>query len=82
MTHRRRQNFYALPTAHWQMLAAPPLNILSNLDLVDDAIDANGEIASQILETALISFGIADGNPDSTSSSTVWHGVAAPGDLE
>jgi hypothetical protein len=44
-THRRRQNFYALPTAQWQMLAAPPFNILANLDRVDNAIDVNADLA-------------------------------------
>ena len=58
VTHRRRQNFYALPTAQWQMLAAPPFNLLSTFGQVDDAIDANAEIASAMLNTALLSFGI------------------------
>ncbi|CAF9921688.1 MAG: hypothetical protein ALECFALPRED_001857 [Alectoria fallacina] len=65
VTHRRRQNFYALPTTQWQMLAAPPFNLLSNFDRVDDAIDANAELASEMLNTALASFGI-----DDTKSST------------
>ena len=60
VTHRRRQNFYALPTAQWQMLAAPPFNLLSNFNQVDDAIDANAEIASEMLNTALLSFGVDD----------------------
>lgn len=60
VTHRRRQNFYALPTTQWQMLAAPPFNLLSNFDRVDDAIDANAELASEILNTALVSFGVDD----------------------
>lgn len=65
VTHRRRQNFYALPTSQWQMLAAPPFNLLSVFDRVDDAIDANAEIASEMVKTALSSFGI-----DSLKSAT------------
>ncbi|KAF6232923.1 hypothetical protein HO173_008886 [Letharia columbiana] len=60
VTHRRRQNFYALPTSQWQMLAAPPFNLLSVFDHVDDAIDANAEIASEMMNTALLSFGVDD----------------------
>ena len=60
VTHRRRQNFYALPTSQWQMLSAPPFNLLSIFDRVDDAIDANAGIASEMLDTALLSFGIDD----------------------
>ncbi|KAL8742134.1 MAG: hypothetical protein Q9190_005332 [Brigantiaea leucoxantha] len=41
------------------MLAAPPFNILSNLERVDDAIDANAAIAHEILTTGLASFGLA-----------------------
>ena len=63
VTHRRRQNFYALPTSQWQILAAPPFNLLSIFDQVDDAIDANAEIASEMIDTALSSFGIDDPEP-------------------
>ncbi len=58
VTHRRRQNFYALPTAQWQMLSAPPFNLFSNLEHVDDAIDANGDLADEILNSALKSLGL------------------------
>ena len=47
------------------MLAAPPFNLLSNLDRVDDAIDVNAEVASKMLTTALVSFGV-----DGTKSTT------------
>lgn len=65
VTHRRRQNFYALPKSHWQMLAAPPFNFLSTLDNVDEAIDANATLASEILKTGLQSFGL-DAEPKAT----------------
>ena len=78
-THRKRQNFYALPTHHWQMLAKPPFNILSKLDQVDDAIDANAEISSRILEAGLAAFGVSTdpspGEPD-------WKEAAKPADID
>ncbi|KAK3327967.1 N2227-like protein-domain-containing protein [Cercophora scortea] len=67
-THLRRQSFYALPQAHWQMLAAPPFNYLDTLDKVDDAIDANAELARVIVKTGL--------------PSILYQGVAAPPDQE
>ena len=98
VTHRRRQNFYALPTAQWQMLAAPPFNLLSKFDHVDDAIDVNAEIASELLNTALSSFGLDDlkspagrETPESSSSGshddeaqrlTDWHNTAKPSDID
>ncbi len=63
VTHRRRQNFYALPTSQWQTLAAAPFNLLSTFDRVDDAIDANAEIALEMLNTALSSFDLDKSNP-------------------
>ena len=98
MTHRRRQNFYALPTTQWQLLAAPPFNLLSTFDEVDDAIDANAEIASEMLHAALLSFGVADlqpptglETPEASSSSSGsgdrdaqphWHNSAKPSDID
>ena len=98
VTHRRRQNFYALPTAQWQMLAAPPFNLLSKFDHVDDAIDANAELASEMLNTALSSFGLDDlkspiglETPEAFSSGnandeaqrlTDWHNTAKPSDID
>ncbi|MCJ1335747.1 hypothetical protein MMC09_001020 [Bachmanniomyces sp. S44760] len=79
VTHRRRQNFYALPTAEWQMLAAPPFNILDILDRVDDAIDANASIASDILSTGLTAFGV---EPEPESRSGVWRQKATPSDMD
>ena len=79
MTHRRRQNFYALNTTHWQLLAAPPLNILSKFDKVDDAIDANAEIASRILIFGLQSLGL-DFEPKDVHMD--WRGMAKPADMD
>ena len=79
VTHRRRQNFYALPTAQWQMLAAAPFNLLAKFDRVDDAIDANADIASSILESGLGAFGL-DSKP--TEPSMDWRGTAKPSDMD
>ncbi|OKL63857.1 hypothetical protein UA08_01114 [Talaromyces atroroseus] len=79
-THRRRQSLYALPSAHWQMLAQPPFSILDTLNQVDDAIDANADLADAILTTGLQSFGLAP-NPDQNDPHEDWHGVATSGDV-
>ena len=79
VTHRRRQNFYALPTSQWQRLAGPPFKLLETLEQVDDAIDANAEIADAILSSALRSLGFdteAESEPDH------WEGTATPSDLD
>ena len=55
-THLRRRAFYALPQVQWQMLAAPPFNFLETLDKVDEAIDANADLARAIARTGLQSF--------------------------
>ncbi|KAL4917778.1 N2227-like protein-domain-containing protein [Aspergillus aurantiobrunneus] len=79
-THRRRQTFYALPLAHWQMLAEPPFSLLDNFNKVDDAIDVNAEIADAIVTTGLSSFGLS-ANPNQSDPSRNWHGVATPADV-
>ena len=79
VTHRRRQNFYALPSAEWQLLSAPPFNFLKTLEQVDDAIDANAEIAAEILKTGLESFGLTN-EPRLNPSN--WHGEAKSSDLD
>ncbi|KAL8737741.1 MAG: hypothetical protein Q9181_001398 [Wetmoreana brouardii] len=78
-THRRRQNLYALPSEEWKLLSAPPFNFLSILDQVDDAIDANADIATQILETGLESFGL---EKEPRAKSPDWRGAATPADLD
>lgn len=79
-THRRRQAFYALPSAHWQMLAEPPFSLLDNLNKVDDAIDANADIADAILAAGLESFGLS-ANPEEGDPSRNWHGKATSSDV-
>lgn len=80
------------------MLSAPPFNILSIFDRVDDAIDANAEIASEIINTALSSFGLDDANsktgletPESSNSGSAdddkqvlveWRNTAKPSDVD
>lgn len=79
VTHRRRQNFYALSSAEWTLLSAPPFNFLSTLDQVDDAIDANADIATQILEVGLESFGL---EKDPREGSLDWRNFATSADLD
>ncbi|KAL4809210.1 N2227-like protein-domain-containing protein [Aspergillus unguis] len=79
-THRRRQAFYALPSAHWKMLSKPPFNILDNFENVDDAIDTNAEIADAIVATGLSSFGLS-ANPDPKDPTQNWHDVATTADI-
>ncbi|MCJ1409810.1 hypothetical protein MMC19_003893 [Ptychographa xylographoides] len=79
VTHRRRQNFYALPTSHWQLLAAAPFNILGKFDRADDAIDANAAIASAILEAGLKAFGI---NHEASEQERRWEGTAKSSDMD
>lgn len=61
------------------MLADPPFNILSKLDRVDDAIDANADIASEILATGLKSFGLSS---ECDGSINDWHGAAKASDMD
>ena len=79
VTHRRRQNFYALPTSDWQMLAAPPFSFLKTLDDVDDAIDANAIIASRILAVGLKSFAL---EMDPKNPVMDWRDTATSSDLD
>lgn len=79
-THRRRQAFYALPSSHWQMLAEPPFSILDTLNQVDDAIDANADIADEILATGLQSFGLPE-HPDGNDPFQSWHDTATSSDV-
>ena len=84
-THLRRQSFYALPRAHWELLAAPPFSYLDTLDAVDDGIDKNSELASAILDSGLQSFQIPAPQPSkSKEEETIhtWRGLATSNDLE
>ncbi|KAL8886499.1 MAG: hypothetical protein Q9192_006474, partial [Flavoplaca navasiana] len=64
----------------WQLLSAPPFNFLKTLERVDDAIDANADIAAEILETGLESFGLQNGPPGLNPIN--WHGEAKSSDLD
>lgn len=79
-THRRRQAFYALPSAHWQMLSEPPFSILDNFNKVDDAIDVNADIADAVLALGLQSFGLP-ANPDKSDPTQNWHDIATSSDV-
>jgi carnosine N-methyltransferase len=68
-----------MPTAHWQLLAAPPFNILSKFDRVDDAIDANAAIASSVLESGLHIFGL---QKEPVDPAMEWRGTARPSDMD
>ena len=57
------------------MLAQPPFNYLVILERVDDAIDSNADIASEITATAVEAFGLQ-------SSWTDWYNAATPSDLD
>lgn len=78
-THRRRQNFYALPQAHQTLLNDPAISFLDHLSTIDDAIDENADIADGILKVALETFGLPE-QPE-RGSSMDWHGTARPLDL-
>lgn len=80
-----------MPSSHWQLLASPPFNLLDNFSRVDDAIDANAEIADRILVIGLVSFGLlnacpAPANDYSKNKAAVcgprsWENTASPGDI-
>lgn len=61
------------------MLAEAPFFILETLDHVDDAIDANADIADSILASALQAFGLPlDPEPDSSRN---WCNTATASDI-
>ncbi|KAE8451182.1 hypothetical protein EG329_004346 [Mollisiaceae sp. DMI_Dod_QoI] len=81
-THLRRQSFYALPKAHWEILAAPPFSYLDTLNAVDDAIDKNAELSLAILHSGLESFGIGPPSTQDRKDFKEWLGKATSNDLE
>ena len=58
------------------MLSEPPFSFLANLDKVDDMIDANADIASNIVKSTLESFDGLD------LASSDWHDQATPKDMD
>ncbi|KAI9726413.1 MAG: hypothetical protein M1828_001235 [Chrysothrix sp. TS-e1954] len=79
VTHVRRQDFYALPTAQWSALSQPPISLLDTLSKVDDAIDVNADLAEAILEAGLASFDLEDGL---LSEQNRWAGATSKQNLE
>lgn len=79
VTHRRRQNFYALPTRHWQLLAEPPFRYLETLDRMDTATESNAVIAEAIFECGLEAFGLARDPIEGTVHD--WRQRSRPGDV-
>ena len=75
ITHLRRQSFYSLPSAHMDLLSEPPSSLPNTFDAVDDAIDANADLAEAILAVGLPSFGVEPGDNS-------WQGQATPSDLD
>ncbi|KAI0969723.1 N2227-like protein-domain-containing protein [Xylaria arbuscula] len=80
-THFRRQAFYALPQAHWKMLAEPPFNYLDTLNRVDNAIESNAELARTIVKMGLHSFGMVETDAEPVMPEE-WTGVAKCNDLD
>jgi carnosine N-methyltransferase len=79
----RRQSFYALPRAHWELLAKPPFSYLDTLEAVDDAIDKNAEVSQAILQSGLASFGISlPGRDQPAGKRSNWLTSATTNDLE
>ncbi|KAG6002763.1 hypothetical protein E4U21_002786 [Claviceps maximensis] len=83
-THLRRRSFYALPQEHWKMLAAPPFNMLETLDKIDNAIEANAELARAIVSFGLQSFAPPASVPPQGEPMIPlqWAGVAKHADID
>ncbi|KAF6835793.1 methyltransferase family [Colletotrichum plurivorum] len=82
VTHLRRQSFYALPQAHWQMLAAPPFNFLDTLERTDEAIDSNAVLARAIAHNGLRSFHLVSADCQEPQMPREWVGVAKHNDTD
>ncbi|RDA84160.1 hypothetical protein CP532_4524 [Ophiocordyceps camponoti-leonardi (nom. inval.)] len=84
VTHLRRRSFYALPQAHWKLLAEPPFNFLNTLDRADEAIDSNAELARAIVRSGLRAFGSQAPAPDGAEPTMPqeWVGVAKHADID
>ncbi|KAF2963508.1 hypothetical protein GQX73_g10065 [Xylaria multiplex] len=80
-THFRRQAFYTLPQAHWQMLAAPPFNYLDTLNRVDMAIESNAKLARAIVKVGLHTFGMVDADSEPVIPGE-WSGLAKHNDID
>lgn len=85
VTHLRRQSFYALPQAQWQMLARPPFSFLETLDKTDDAIESNAELARAIARVGIDSFHLRSDAAPGDSAPVMpreWRDVAKHSDID
>lgn len=82
VTHLRRQSFYALPQAHWKLLAAPPFNFLETLDKTDDAIESNADLARAIAKFGLLSFRMIASGGEEPAMPPEWVGAAKHSDID
>ena len=57
------------------MLSGPPFSLPNTFDAVDDAIEANADLAEAILAAGLPSFGVEPGDNS-------WQGQATPNDMD
>lgn len=62
------------------MLSEAPFSILDVFEQVDDAIDANADIADAILSTGLEAFGLP-ADPDGEDPTRNWHDTATTSDI-
>jgi SAM-dependent methyltransferase len=83
VTHMRRQTFYALPQAHWIMLAGPPFHYLETLDKVDERIRSNADLAEIIVKVGLQSLQVSDVGPNGEPTiPPQWTGCAKHQDID
>lgn len=68
-----------MPTAHWHLLSAPPINYLAILDEVDNAIETNADVAVEILSYGLRAFGL-ESNPRDKGMD--WRDTATPAKMD
>ncbi|KAI9893229.1 MAG: hypothetical protein M1814_000356 [Vezdaea aestivalis] len=80
LVHSRRQNLYALPTDHWQLLAAYPVSILDRLSEIEVAIGVNAILARQILRQSLKAFGLPSTDIREIPRALDWRDKATPND--
>jgi carnosine N-methyltransferase len=78
--HSKRQSLYALPSEHWQQLAAPPISILETFSRIEEAINKNALFSQQILQAGLSGFGLLQQVHSMTEKddSLDWRGKATP----
>ncbi|PHH74062.1 hypothetical protein CDD82_5120 [Ophiocordyceps australis] len=83
--HLRRRSFYALPQAHWKLLAEPPFNFLDTLERTDDAIDSNAHLARAIFHVGLDAFASLSTGRYTGAEPTMpkeWAGIAKHADVD